>query len=123
MWAAAWAVVSGLLAVGAGMVLRAGPWPLGIRVGVSLAPVVPLTAYCILAIRGVHQLDELQTRIQLEGGLIGFFATIWGLVLLGLLAKAGVIPDWPLTQVWPWIWVAWGLLWAVGGLIAGRRYR
>ena len=80
-----------------------------------------MTAYCIQAIRGVHRLDGLQTRIQLEGALIGFFATLWGVVLIGLLARGGVLPNWTITQVWPWI--AWGLLWAGGGQLAERRYR
>jgi hypothetical protein len=118
-----WAITSGLAAAAANLVLHGSGWPAWFRVTCAVAPAIPLAVYCVLAIRGVHRLDELQTRIQLEAGLIAFFSTLWGLVVVGLLATGGLLPDWPLTEVWPWVWVGWAVLWAGSGWVVGRRYR
>jgi hypothetical protein len=118
-----WAIAAGILAAVAIVVLHGPMGPRWFRVVLSLAPSVPLGLYCFRALRGIHELDELQTRIQLEAGLLAFFATLWGLVVMGLLAAGGLLPDWPLTAVWPWLWLGWSVLWVGSGWLAGRRYR
>lgn len=121
--AAIWAVVAALVALAAGHLLRNYQWGMGMRLVLSLAPVLPMARYCVLAVRIIRQFDELESRIQLEGALYGLLSTAILTMSGGLLMRGGVIPHASLAQAWPWIWMTAFLMWALGSLIAGRRYR
>jgi hypothetical protein len=79
--------------------------------------------YCILAVRVIRQLDELEARIHLEGAVYGLLGTALLTMTLGLLMKGGVLPPVSLAQGWPWLWISTFLFWAAGCAFAGRRYR
>ena len=121
--AAIWAIASAILAVGAGVLLRSREWSTAVRVVLSLGPVLPMAWYCVLALRVIRELDKLEARIQLEGGLYGLLGTALLTMAVGLLMKGGVVPPVTLAQGWPWLWISTFLLWATGSALAGRRYR
>jgi len=93
------------------------------RLLLSVGPVLPMVWYCVLALRVIRQLDELETRIQLEGAAYGLLGTALLTMTAGLLMKGGVLPAVTLAQGWPWLWMSTFLLWAAGSGLAGRRYR
>lgn len=121
--AATWAITSAILAVGCGVLLRSFDWGGPMRVLISLVPVAPMVWYCVLAVRLIRQMDELEARIQLEGAVFGLLGTAILTMTAGLLMKGEVIPTVTLEQGWPWLWMAAFLLWAAGSRLAGRRYR
>ena len=92
------------------------------RVLLSVIPVIPMGVYGVFVIRAIHRLDELESRIYLEGAMLGSMVTALGVMLAGLLTKGGVLPPWSLGVVWPWLWIGWSLSWIVGVWWAGRRY-
>ena len=93
------------------------------RVLLSLVPVLPMVWYCVLALRLIRLMDELEARIQLEGAVYGLLGTALLTMTAGLLMKGGVVPAVTLAQGWPWLWIATFLLWAAGSRLAGQRYR
>jgi hypothetical protein len=121
--AALWAIISAILAVGCGALLRSNQWSPAVRWLLSVGPVLPMAWYCWLALRVLRQLDELEVRIQLEGAVYGLLGTALLTMTAGLLMKGGVVPALTLGQAWPWLWISAFLLWAAGSRIAGRRYR
>lgn len=63
-------------------------------------------------------MDELQRRIQLDGIAIAFVCT--ALITFGWgFAEAGGLPHLSAFAVWPIM----GGCWALGSLLAARRYR
>ena len=89
------------------------------RVGLAMLPVAAYV-WCITSYVGlVRRADELQRRIHLEALAIAFPTTAIGVVTFEYLRKAGVIsqfkPDYVLMLML--------VLWAIGFLIAWRRYR
>ncbi len=121
--AALWAIVAALIALGCGYLLRHGQWGVGMRLALSLAPVVPMARYCTLAVQIIRQFDELESRIHLEGALYGLLSTAIVTMAGGLLMRGGVIPHASLAEAWPWIWISAFLMWGLGSLVAGLRYR
>lgn len=93
------------------------------RLALSLAPVVPMARYCTLAVQIIRQFDELESRIHLEGALYGLLSTAIVTMAGGLLMRGGVIPHASLAEAWPWIWISAFLMWGLGSLVAGLRYR
>jgi hypothetical protein len=91
--------------------------PLRLTLGAAQALVMAITvAYTVARIR---ILDELKLRIQLEAIAIAFAATGALAAGYGMLERAGLPPfEWS-----QWGWPVMVLLWAVGLVIAGRRYR
>jgi hypothetical protein len=79
--------------------------------------------YCGLSVRLLRELDELQSRIQLEGAVYGLLGTALLTMTLGLLVKGEVIPPFDLAQAWPWLWMSAFLLWAGGSAVARKRYQ
>ena len=121
--AAFWAISSALIALACGFLLRNYTWGFGMRVALSLAPVLPMGIYSVLAIRVIRGLDELQARIYLEGALYGLFGSALLTMTAGLLMRSGVIPPVTLAGAWPWLWTAAFLLWGAGTFAAASRYR
>lgn len=121
--AAIWALVAAGVALSCGYLMRNYQWSLGMRLVLSLAPVLPMARYCVLAVRIIRQFDELESRIQLEGALYGLLSTAIVTMSGGLLMKGGVIPHASLAQAWPWLWITAFLTWGLGSIVAGSRYR
>lgn len=121
--AAFWAIGSGILAVVSGVLLQAFHWNGPMRVLLCLIPVLPMIWHCVLAVRLIRLMDELQARIQLEGAVYGLLGTAVFTMAAGLLMKGQVIPSVTLAQGWPWLWIATFLFWCAGSRLAGQRYR
>ena len=78
------------------------------------------SGWLIVAIaRPLRRYDELQRRIQLEALALAFAGTGVLGTGYGFLINAGL----PEIDWGAWIWPAMAGLWAVGLVIAGRRYR
>lgn len=121
--AAGWALVAAFVALGSGHLLRSHSWGVGMRLVLSLAPVLPMARYCVLAVRIIRGFDELESRIHLEGALSGLLGTAILTMSGGLLMKGDVIPSSTLAEAWPWLWITAFLMWGLGSFLAGRRYR
>ena len=114
------------LSIGIGVVILAASWvgkqfPLRSPLRVAMALVQgAATAVLVVAIaRPIRQYDELQQRIQLEALALAFGGTAILTSSYGFLVKAG-LPDIDWST---WTWPAMVVLWALGQMIASRRYR
>ena len=89
------------------------------RIACALLQGIATTVVVVLSLRDIHRLDELQQRVHLEALSLSFAGTAILSTGYGFLIKAG-LPDieWG-ALVWP-VMVG---LWAVGLVIANRRYR
>ncbi|HYP84140.1 hypothetical protein [Variovorax sp.] len=120
-----------LLELGAAMLLYAGTlvaslWALrgeafgheGVRLALSLAPMVPSLAICWAIMRQLRRLDELQVRIQMEALGLAFAATALLTFSYGFLENVG-FPRLSMFAVWPLM----AGCWMVGLVVASARYR
>lgn len=90
----------------------------GWRTIVALLPMVPAAGVAISVMRQVRSMDELQRRIQLEALALAFGGTALATFSYGFLETVGY-PKLSMFFVWPLM----ALLWMIGSLISGRRYR
>ena len=89
-----------------------------IRIGLALLQGGASAVVIVSVMRRIRQLDELQKTIQLEGLAFAFAGTGVLASGYGFLVGAGLPDiDWG-TLVWP----AMVALWAIGVMIASRRY-
>ena len=118
-----WALLSALLAL-AGAVLKRRHLDLGSWRGlVALLPVLPMVGYFMALTRWVRSLDEMQRLIQFEALLIQFGVTGVSVMGYGVLAETGTVPNPPVGDLWPWIWLLLFVSWSLGQAIVRRRYR
>lgn len=115
-------LLSAALAFGARFVRDHGWIPQNLLWLVVLVPVLPMVGYFIGVRQWIESLDELQRHIQLESLLIQFGITAIVLMTYGVLANASVLPDLPISDAWPLIWLLSFLGWAVGQIIVRRKY-
>lgn len=104
-----------------GAALAAKQFERGSAARIALAVVQGLASASavILPVRSIRGLDEMQQRIHLEALAFAFAGTGVLTTMFGFLANAGLPAiDWG-TYVWPLM----VLLWAIGVLVAHRRYR
>lgn len=90
----------------------------GLRIPLTLLPMLPACAIPLVIVRLLARVDELQRRIQLEALGFAFGATGVATFAYGFLETAGL----PRLS-WFFIWPLMGLFWAAGCLWAARRYR
>ena len=88
---------------------------------VALFPIVPTAFFLLLMIANIRDLDELQRRVHLEALAIAFPLAVLLLWTLGLLQLAVDLPieDWSYRHVWAYL----PLFYAIGLVIARRRYQ
>lgn len=104
-------LIGSITAINLGLV--AGPW----KYLVVLLPMIPAGFVPLTAIRFLRQIDEMQRLIQLEA--LAFAFTVSALITFGYgFLEAVGLPHLNWTLVWPIM----GVSWAVGLLIAHRRY-
>lgn len=84
----------------------------------ALIPIAPLIAVAVTVIRQVRQLDELARTIHLEALAMAFVGTALITFSYGFLETAG-FPRLSMFFVWPLL----ACLWALGSVIAWRRYQ
>ncbi len=90
------------------------PW----RIPVTVAPVIPLVFMMLAVVRFVRRMDEMLRHLHLEAVLIAYIATLVLCFSYGFLENVG-FP----TFNTMWVGFAMILLWSVGQLVAGRKYR
>lgn len=90
----------------------------GLRIAVSVAPMVPALAACWVIMRHLRRLDELQRTIQLEALGLAFAGTAIVTFSYGFLENAG-LPKLTMFSVWPLM----AALWVAGVLLGRWRYR
>lgn len=88
------------------------------RIGVALAPVVPILFMILSFLKYLNSIDELQQKIQLLA--IGFAAGVTSLITFsyGFLENVGFPPISLL-----WVFPAMILLWGLGLAFISRRYQ
>lgn len=79
---------------------------------------IPATVMCWVVLRHLRRVDELQRRVQLEALGLAFAGTALITFSYGFLELIG-FPKLSMFAVWPIM----AMLWIIGGLLAGRRYR
>jgi len=116
-------LVSAALAILVSLGDRMGVIPGSLRAPTALIPVLPLVVFFLRLRDWIDSLDELQRRIHLEAMLLQFAAT--GILVMGygMLAKSGVAPNYPVTVLFPWLWIAMFFFWAGGIAVVRRKYR
>lgn len=117
------AVSAALLQVGSRVVLEHRSFGPGPRAFLTLVPVAVMGIFCLFAVQIVRGFDELETRIHLEGALYSLLGTALATMGVGVLSREGLIPVLTLGLAWPWLWSLAFLLWGIGCLVAGARYR
>ncbi|MXY98952.1 MAG: hypothetical protein F4Z29_14755 [Gemmatimonadetes bacterium] len=90
------------------------PW----RIPVTVSPVIPLVFMMLAVVRFVRRMDEMLRHLHLEAVLIAYITTVILCISYGLLENVG-FP----TFNTMWVGFAMILLWSVGQLVAGRKYR
>ncbi|NOT06623.1 MAG: hypothetical protein HOP28_00280 [Gemmatimonadales bacterium] len=118
-----WATLSALLAIGSGILRRTEAVPQSLAWLVAILPVAPMVGYFFGVERWMRQLDEMQRMIQLEALLIQFGVTAILVMGYGTLARAGAVPDLPISRSWHWLWFALFWSWLLGQGIVRRKYR
>ena len=91
----------------------ARPW----RDLLALSPMVPAAAVAWIVLRELRRMDELQRRVQLEALGFSFAGTAILTFSYGFLEGLGY-PRLSMFSVWPIL----AVLWAVGLVLARRRY-
>jgi len=118
-----WALLSALLALVVALLKRGDLAPSGLRGVMALLPVLPMVGYFLALTRWVRSLDEMQRLIQFEALLIQFAVTALSVMGYGVLAETGAVPNPPVGDLWPWIWLLLFVSWSLGQAIVRRRYR
>lgn len=105
-------LIASILLLGGGTVT--GPW----ATIVSLIPMLPALGVAVAVMRQLRASDELQRRIQLEALSLAFAGTALITFSYGFLENVGY-PKLSMFYVWPLM----AVLWIIGGLLSGRRFR
>jgi hypothetical protein len=114
------ALLAGGLMIAASVVSRlAEPGPT-VRVVLAILPVLPVAALAWGIMRAIASLDELQRRIQLQAMSAVFVSGIFVAVIYGQLQHARVgLPD----LNWAYFYPVQLVSWAIGYVVASRRYQ
>jgi len=111
-------VLYAVLLVGANLIEAALDPAGGLKIAINLLPMLGALAAAWSIMRALWQMDELQRRIQLDAIAISFLGT--ALITFGWgFAEGAGLPQLRAFAVWPIM----ATLWAVGLVIAQRRYR
>ena len=89
------------------------------RIVCALLQGVASAVVVVLCLRDIHRLDEFQQRVHLEAMALAFAGTAILSTGYGFLIKAGF----PNIEWGALVWPVMVGLWAVGLVIASRRYR
>ena len=97
-------------------------FPLYLRAGLSLAPVIPIVLVCRAMIRFLQSCDELERKIELEAIALSCLITGLLFLCLGFLASAKVIYlDGGMVAIW--VFPALCGLYGLTKCITNWRYR
>jgi hypothetical protein len=87
---------------------------------VALSPMLGGFGLLSAIMRRYRRMDELERRVQAEAIMFAFGATAIVTFAYGFLQRAGIAPQ---DASYFWVWPILGASWALGGLIARRRYQ
>ena len=82
-----------------------------------------MVGYFLALTKWVRSLEEMQRLIQSEALLIQFGITALSVMGYGVLAETGAVPNPPVGDLWPGIWLLLFVSWSLGPVIVRRRYR
>ena len=116
-----WGLGAGFAAAAATVLFVLLKLPTPMRAALALLPLLPSVGYILCIVRMLRRVDELQRRIQLEAIGFAFAGTVIVAMLVDLLEQAKIVPA--IHWGWAGLWTAMALLWALGNVIAVRRYR
>ena len=111
---------SALLIVAAALLARQFERGSAARIAIALLQGAATAVAVIVPVRSIRGLDEMFQRIQLEALAFAFAGTGVIASAYGFLVSAG-LPE----RAWNWalVWPLMAALWAVGMVVASRRYR
>jgi len=100
-------------------------WGVLLQSAVALTPLVPSLLYVRSIARWIGGMDELQRRIQLEACLFATTGTVFLATALSLLGSVGSLQSVRLQHGlgWEGTFAAIILLYILGNMVVGRRYR
>ncbi|HTX64606.1 MAG TPA: hypothetical protein VMD31_02465 [Opitutaceae bacterium] len=116
-----WGLAAGFAAAAATVLFVLLKLSLLARVALIVLPLVFCLGYILCVVRMLRRVDELQRRIQFEAIGFAFAATVVLAMTVDLLEQAHILPS--IHWGWATLAGAMGLLWALGNVIAARRYQ
>src|SRR5437867_6929076 len=105
--------------IGAAVFEKGFPHRSPIRIGLAILQGLASAVVIIMTVRNIRRLDELQQKIQREALAISFAGTGVLASAYGFLVGAGL----PEIEWGVLLWPIMTGLWAIGLVIANRRYR
>jgi hypothetical protein len=105
-----------MLALTLFLLLQLGPVPW--RFAVAVLPVVPVVFAVRAVAQGLSRMDELQQAVQLQALAFAFGLTALATLTYGFLELAGL----PRLS-WIWVMPVLCVAWAIGLVLAERKYR
>ena len=90
----------------------------GLRIVITLLPVIPAALMCWAIVRMMRTLDEMHLRIQFEALGFAFAASALLTFSYGFLENVGF----PHIS-WICVWPVMGVMWIIGLALARRRYQ
>ncbi len=98
-------------------------WAPGLKVAVTLTPVIPGLLYLRSGLRLLKAKDELQRRIQLEAWLFAAIGTVIVSTVINVMNANGILwEDFPHGLEIGGTYLAMFFLWCIGVSLVNRRY-
>lgn len=85
---------------------------------IALSPMMPVAFICVVVIRSIRHLDEMQRKLQFEALALSFAGTALITFGYGFLEGAG-FPKLSMFAVWPLM----GAIWFAGVMIGRFRFK
>ncbi|MHB1327046.1 MAG: hypothetical protein ACYC2K_02480 [Gemmatimonadales bacterium] len=117
------ALLSAGLIVAVAVLDRAGLIPSELRWVAGLVPNVPLVLWYLRISRWLKEVDELERTIHLEALVVQFALTGILVMSYGMLARLRVVPDFRVTEVFPYLWLGMFAFWYFGFWAIRRKYQ
>ncbi|MET3598977.1 hypothetical protein [Martelella mangrovi] len=89
-----------------------------LRLSIALLPMLPALFICVVVVRCIRQLDELQRRVQLEALAVASAGTALITFSYGFLEGIG-FPRLSMFMVWPLM----AAIWFLGVIVGKFRFR
>jgi len=90
----------------------------GMRIAISLAPMLPALFICAAVVRSIRNLDEMQRKLQFEALALAFAGTALITFSYGFLEGTG-FPKLSMFVVWPLM----ATIWFIGVMLGRLRFR
>jgi hypothetical protein len=121
-----WIVVAGALFIFGNELLRTHPeWNAGMRIGLTLCPMVAVSLQARSYLKFIRGMDEMQRRLQLEAWLIAALSTLALGTGINILNAKGIELTtfmFPHGLELPGAMLAMVLVWSVSSSLIHRRY-